>query len=161
MYFEGEPLYPFGYGLSYTTFEFSDLQIDSRELTEARPVKVSCKVTNTGSRAGREVVQVYVSVPKSPVKRPLKELVGFQRLELKPGEGRRVSFALPYTAQALWYWHEKQRKFVLQPGTLKIQIGSSSRDIRLNGAVTLLPCADQHLGSSETLTASALPSAVL
>ena len=161
MYFAGQPLYPFGYGLSYTTFEFSDLQIDSRELTEARPVKVSCKVTNTGLRTGMEIVQVYVSVPKSPVKRPIKELVGFQRLELKPGESRRVSFALPYTAQALWYWHEKQRKFVLQPGTLKILIGSSSTDIRLNGAVTLLPCADQRLGSSETLTTAALPSAVL
>jgi len=161
MYFEGQPLYPFGYGLSYTTFQFSDLHIDSKELSQRKPVNISCTVTNTGSRTGTEIVQVYVSVPQSPVKRPIKELVGFQRLELNPGESRRVSFAMPYTAQALWYWHEQQRKFVLQPGTLKILIGSSSTDIRLNGAVTLLPCADQRLGSSETLTTAALPSAVL
>ena len=161
MYFEGEALYPFGYGLSYTTFEFSDLQIDSRELTQRKPVNISCTVTNTGSRAGREVVQVYVSVPKSPVKRPIKELVGFQRLELNPGESRRVSFALPYTAQALWYWHEEERKFVLQPGTLKILIGSSSKDVHLNGIVKLVPCADKRLGGPETLATSALASAVL
>lgn len=160
MYFEGEPLYPFGYGLSYTTFRISDLHIDSKYLSAKKPVEISCSVKNTGTRAGAEVVQLYVTAPKSPVKRPIKELVGFVRVELKPGESRQVTFTLPYTAQALWYWHENQRKFVLQPGTLKIMIGSSSADIHLTDDVNLKACTDDALGRPETLRTVAAPVAV-
>ena len=160
MYFEGDPLYPFGYGLSYTTFRFSDVRIDSKYLSSKKHVHISCKVTNTGSRAGAEVAQFYVTVPKSPVKRPIKELVGFQRVELKPGETRRVTFTLPYTAQALWYWHESQRKFVLQPGRLKLMIGSSSADIHLTETVELKGSKRTVQGGPRTLQAIALPAEV-
>ena len=160
MYFEGQPLYPFGYGLSYTTFHIRDLHVDSKELSATKPVKVSCSIENTGGRAGAEVVQFYVTAPKSPVKRPIKELVGFQRVELKPGESRRVTFTLPYNAQALWYWHESRRKFVLQPGTLKLMIGNSSADIALTGVVTLKACTDARLGGPETLNTIAVKSFV-
>ena len=160
MYFEGKPLYPFGYGLSYTTFQIHDLHINARELSEKKPVKIACTVKNTGTRAGAEVVQFYVTVPKSPVKRPLKELVGFQRVELQPGESRRVTFTLPYTAQALWYWHESQRKFVLQPGTLKLMIGHSSADIDLTGEIHLKACTNASLGGPETLCTVAVRVAV-
>jgi len=155
MYFEGEALYPFGYGLSYTTFEFSDLQVGSTELSSDHSVKVSCKVTNTGSRAGAEVAQLYVAVPKSPVKRPIKELVGFKRVELKPGESRVITFELPYNTQALWYWHESSRRFVLQPGALKLLIGSSSADIHLRGEVDLRPDDKSPLGGPRTLCTTA------
>ena len=160
MYFEGEPLYPFGYGLSYTTFHTSDMHMDSTELSAKKPVKISCTVKNTGARAGAEVVQFYITAPKSPVKRPIKELVGFQRVELKPGESRRVTFTLPYTAQALWYWHESRRKFVLQAGRLKLMIGNSSADIALTGVVTLKACTDAALGGPETLNTIAVKSVV-
>ncbi len=160
MYFEGEPLYPFGYGLSYTTFRISDLHVDSKELSATKPVKVSSRVKNTGTRAGAEVVQFYITVPQSPVKRPIKELVGFQRVELKPGKSRRVAFTLPYTAQALWYWHESQRKFVVQPGALKLLIGNSSADIALTGAVSLKACTDATLGGLRTLKTIAVKSVI-
>ena len=160
MYFEGEPLYPFGYGLSYTTFDIHDLHINARELSEKKPVKIACTVKNTGPRAGAEVVQFYITVPKSPVKRPIKELVGFQRVELQPGESRRVTFTLPYTAQALWYWHESQRKFVLQPGTLKLMIGNSSKHIHLLGHVELKACTDTRLGGPKTLYTGAIKTIV-
>ena len=160
MYFEGEPLYPFGYGLSYTTFRFSDLHIDSKELSATKPLKISCSVQNTGTQAGAEVVQFYITAPKSPVKRPVKELVGLQRVELKLGESRRITLTLPYTAQALWYWHESQRKFVLQPGKLKLMIGNSSADIALTGAVKLKACTDATLGGPETLNTVAVPAEV-
>ena len=155
MYFEGEALYPFGHGLSYTTFAFSNLRLGSTELSSGHSVKVSCKVTNTGSLAGAEVAQLYVAVPKSPVKRPIKELVGFKRVELKPGESREITFDLPYNTQALWYWHEGSRKFVLQPGTLKLMIGSSSADIHLRGEVELQAYQSSALGGPETLRTTA------
>ena len=117
-------------------------------------------VKNTGARAGAEVVQFYITAPKSPVKRPIKELVGFQRVELKPGESRRVTFTLPYTAQALWYWHESRRKFVLQAGRLKLMIGNSSADIHLAGAVELKANKHPALGGPRTLHTVAVPAEV-
>ena len=160
MYFEGQPLYPFGYGLSYTTFRIGDLQLDSKELSETKAVKISCTVENTGALAGAEVVQLYIAAPKSPVKRPIKELVGFQRVELQPGESRKITFTLRYTAQALWYWHESQRKFILQPGRLKLTIGNSSSDMALTADIQLRACSNAKLGGPETLDAMAVPVAV-
>jgi beta-glucosidase len=161
MYFDGEPLYPFGYGLSYTSFKYSDLNISKAALAANESMEISAQITNTGLYAGAEIVQFYVQAPKSPVKRPIKQLVGFQRLELQPGESRRVVFTLPYAEQALWYWHEDQRKFVLQPGTLKLMIGSSSADIRLNSDVTLRPCSAPSMGGPETLVTAAVASTAL
>ncbi|MHB1767514.1 MAG: fibronectin type III-like domain-contianing protein [Phycisphaerae bacterium] len=88
------------------------------------------------------------------------ELAGFQRVGLRPGESRRITFTPPYTAQVLWYWHESHRKFVIQPGTLKLMIGGSSADIHLNAEVLLNPCSDDQLGGPETLTAVAVASAI-
>jgi beta-glucosidase len=157
MYFDGQPLYPFGHGLSYTTFKFTDMHIDSADLSPQKNINVSCKVTNSGGRAGAEVAQFYITTPKSPVKRPIKELVGFQRVELMPGETRRITFTLPYTAQALWYWHEDRRQFVIQPGTLKLLIGSSSADIHLTGEVKLWPNKKSLMGGPQMLHAIGVP----
>lgn len=158
MYFEGKPLYPFGYGLSYTQFKFSGMKISDTQLGMGGSILISAEITNTGRRDGAEVAQFYITAPKSPVKRPIKQLVGFQRLELKAGESRRVIFTLPYNEQALWYWHEGLRKFVLQPGNLKLMIGSSSSDIHLTGKINLRACTGSKLGGPETLTAVAVRS---
>ncbi len=161
MYFEGRPLYPFGYGLSYTHFKFSDLGISKGTLAVGESIVISAVITNTGLYAGAEVVQIYVQAPASPVKRPIKQLVGFQRVDLKAGESRNVEFTLPYTEQALWYWQEKQRKFVLQEGMLKVLVGSSSADIHLNTVIALQSCTDARLGGPETLTTAAVNSVVM
>ena len=161
MYFEGQPLYPFGYGLSYTRFKYSDLEISKATLAAGESIVISAVITNTGLYTGAEVMQLYVQAPASPVKRPIKQLVGFQRVELKAGESRRVEFTLPYTEQALWYWQEKQRKFVLQGGILKVLVGSSSADIHLNTVIELQPCTDKTLGGPETLTTAAVNSVTM
>ncbi len=154
MYFEGEPLYPFGHGLSYTQFKYGGLRISGDTLRSGGMVEVSAKITNVGRRDGAEVVQFYIAAPPSPVKRPIKQLVGFERIELKAGESKTVTFTLPFAEQALWYWHEKQRKFVLTPGILKLMIGGSSADIRLHGEVTLEPAGGKS-GGPDTLTSPA------
>lgn len=161
MYFEGDPLYPFGYGLSYTQFEFSNLKLSRQVVSQGETVKISARVTNTGSRDGAEVAQLYVTAPKSPVKRPIKQLVGFRRLELKAGESKTVTFALPYNEQALWYWHEGESKFVLQPGTLKVMIGNSSSHIDLQSEIRLESCTDDRMGRPETLAGILPPPAVV
>jgi beta-glucosidase len=137
LYFEDAPLYPFGYGLSYTTFQFDRFQIEATTLGPNEKTKVSAGITNTGRRAGAEVVQLYVTPPPSPVKRPNKQLVGFQRVELQPGEQKIVTFELPFTESAFWYWDEQARQFVCQPGTAKIHIGNSSVNLLLAGELTL------------------------
>jgi beta-glucosidase len=137
MYFEKDPLYPFGYGLSYTTFKLDQLQIGSTTLGTDESAEISLTVTNTGQREGAEVVQLYITAPSSPVKRPIKQLAGFQRVQLKAGEQKTVTFELPYSEQAFWYWDEQAESFVLQPGTAKIQIGNSSANILLTGELTL------------------------
>jgi beta-glucosidase len=137
MYFEGDALYPFGYGLSYTTFSLDQLQMAATTLGPGEKTSVSVAVANTGKRAGAEVVQLYITPPPSPVKRPNKQLAGFQRVELQPGERKTVTFELPFTEQAFWYWDEKTRRFVCQPGTAKILIGNSSANLLLTGKLTL------------------------
>lgn len=137
MYFQDKPLYPFGHGLSYTTFKMDGLQMKNTTLGQGEKAKISLDVTNTGSRSGAEVVQLYVTAPASSVKRPIQQLVGFQRVELQPGEKKSVIFELPYSEQAFWYWDEKAESFVLQPGTTKVLIGNSSANILLKGELTL------------------------
>jgi beta-glucosidase len=137
MYFEGDPLYPFGHGLSYTTFKLDDLKIEDTTLGKGKKTKILLDVTNTGNRSGAEVVQLYITPPASPVKRPIKQLAGFQRVELQPDEKKAVVFELSYSEQAFWYWDEKAESFVLQPGTAKIFIGNSSANLLLTGELTL------------------------
>jgi beta-glucosidase len=137
MYFEGDALYPFGYGLSYTTFSLDQLQIKAATLGPGEKTSVSVSVANTGKRAGAEVVQLYITPPLSPVKRPIKQLAGFQRVELQPGEKKTVTFELPFTESAFWYWDEDARRFICQPGTAKILVGNSSANLPLTAELTL------------------------
>jgi len=137
MYFEGDPLYPFGHGLSYTTFKLDGLKIADAILRQGEKTKVSLDVINTGKRPGAEVVQLYITPPPSPVKRPVKQLAGFRRVELQPGEKKTVVFELSYSEEAFWYWDEKSERFVLQPGAAKILVGNSSANISLIGELTL------------------------
>ncbi len=129
MYFKGEPLYPFGYGLSYTKFGFSHLDISSPTIKNDGQVTVSVDVKNEGARAGDEVVQMYVSYPDSKVSRPREQLRGFARVHLEPGATQTVR--LPLAAKDLAYWDDAAGHFVVEPGTVKVLIGSSSADIHL------------------------------
>ena len=130
-YFKGEPLYPFGYGLSYTHFTYSDLQLDRSTTGANDHVKVTLKVQNTGQRAGDEVVQLYLHSVNAPHARAIKELRGFQRLSLQPGETRSVSFDIS-PQRDLRYYDEAQHAYAVDPGSYQLQIGASSADIRLS-----------------------------
>lgn len=123
------PLFAFGHGLSYTTFEYSDLKIDNNE--SAKAVKVSVNVRNTGSRDGKEVVQLYVNDRVSSVTTPQKMLKGFDKIELKTGEQKTVTFDLPYDELALW---NASMQRVVEPGEFAVMIGRSAEDIALSGS---------------------------
>ncbi len=130
-----EPLFPFGFGLSYTTFAYSDLKVTPARVSGKEPTEVSLKVRNTGSRAGAEVVQLYVHDGHSHIDRPLRELKGFRRVELQPGETKTVEFKLDRAAFS--YWSPDKTVWVAEPGTFEIQVGASSRDIRLRAPLVL------------------------
>lgn len=123
-------LYPFGHGLSYTTFAYSDLRIDNPVIGVQGSVRLSCRVKNTGGVAGDEVVQLYLRDEVSSVTTYVKVLRGFERIHLKPGEEKEVSFVL--TPQDLGLWNRDNR-FVVEPGGFTVMVGSSSEDIRLKG----------------------------
>lgn len=127
---EIEPLFPFGFGLSYTQFEYSRLLLEQTRIQDTDTVQVSVTVKNTGSRAGKEVVQLYVSDVESSVIRPLQELKGFAKIELQPGEERIVTFTLDKRSFA--YYNVKLADWHVESGMFKISVGSSSRDIRLS-----------------------------
>ena len=128
MYFKEKPLYPFGFGLSYTTFQYSNLKTSTDKLDKNGEVTVSIDVKNTGSRAGDEVVQLYVKHLKSKVERPQEELKGFKRVTLNPGETQTVNIKLP--ASSLAYWDVVKKGFVVEKEPVQLMIGSSSADIR-------------------------------
>lgn len=128
-YFTEDPLYPFGFGLSYTEFAYSDLSLSADTVSAGGTVTVSVAVTNTGSRAGDEVVQLYVRYPNSSVSRPLKQLTGFRRVTIAPGETQTVT--LPLAASQLAYWDTAQHRFTVEPGSVQIFVGASSADSRL------------------------------
>ena len=133
MYVNGKPLFPFGYGLSYTTFKFSNLSLSSGQLSTNGEIRVSANVQNTGKQAGDEVAQLYVHQVNSSVKRPVKELRGFERIALKPGEEKTVTFVLP--GEKLAFWDVKTHQFVVEPGAFDLMVGASSEDIRLTDRV--------------------------
>jgi beta-glucosidase len=132
-YLAEPPLYPFGHGLSYTRFEYGHLHLDAPEIAPGGQVQISVDVTNIGASAGDEVVQLYVSYPASAVSRPIKELKGFHRLSLAPGETRTVAFTLA-AAQLAWW---DGAGWAVEPGAVRVLIGSSSEDIRLQGEVRI------------------------
>ena len=122
-----QPLYPFGYGLSYTVFSYSPLQISADVISPGEKVNASVTVTNTGVRAGDEVVQLYVHDVESGVSRPLKQLVGFERINLDPGESKTVTFEI--SPDKLAYWNVQKNIFVVEPGKFEMMIGKSSAEI--------------------------------
>lgn len=136
-----EPQFPFGFGLSYTTFDYSDLRVRDFSAVNggerAWNALISLKVHNTGSRTGAEVIQLYVHDGHSKIDRPVHELKAFQRVELQPGQTKTVAFTLDRTG--LSYWNPKTKAWQADPGTFEIQVGSSSRDIRLKAPLELKP----------------------
>ena len=127
-------LYPFGYGLSYTTFEYSDLDITPRVITPNESATVRLKVTNTGKRAGDEVVQLYIRDVLSSITTYEKNLAGFQRIHLEPGEAQELSFTIDRKHLELL---DTDMKWVVEPGDFVLMAGASSEDIRLNGTLTV------------------------
>lgn len=134
-YVRGEPLYPFGYGLSYTTFAYSSQELSSPNISKNGAINVSVQVKNTGKRAGDEVIQLYVRYPKSAVERPLKALKGFQRVRLAAGEAKTVR--IPLNAASLAWWNAGQGGWEVESGPVEIMIGSSSADIKLHSVATV------------------------
>ena len=129
---DGKPQFPFGFGLSYTTFEYSKLKVESsvQAAGMSGEVTVSVGVKNTGSRVGDEVVQVYLSDEQASVARPGMELKGFQRLTLNPGEHRTATIRIPARELAVW---NREMKRVIEPGWFKVMIGRNAEDILLQG----------------------------
>ena len=121
------PLYPFGYGLSYTTFDYSDIKLNKPDLTGNETLAASVTVTNTGKYEGEETVQLYIGDPVASISRPVKELKGFQKIILKPGESREVSFSV--TPEQLKFYNS-DLKYDWEPGAFNIFIGTNSRDVK-------------------------------
>ena len=130
---ETELLFPFGHGLSYTSFDFSDLRLSRKRITDQESLTATVRVTNTGKRAGKSVVQLYVGDCESSVFRPVRELKGFEKIFLEPGESKDVSFTLDKRSFA--YWNTKIHDWHVESGEFRIEIGHSSRDIACCAAV--------------------------
>lgn len=120
-------VYPFGYGLSYTTFNYSNLNTNKKTYDQADTIQATFTLTNTGDREGAEVAQLYVSDPVCSVMRPVKELKGFKKVFLKPGESRRITLDIPVSSLA--FYSEAQSQFVVEPGEFILQLGASASDI--------------------------------
>lgn len=129
MYFKEKPLYPFGYGLSYTRFNYSGTTLDDRVIERGDTLRVCFNLKNSGNMDGDEVVQLYVSARKHTDKDPIKQLKAFQRISLHKGETKKVELTVPYTE--LQVWDEKQNRFILPDKEMTLEIGASSSDIRL------------------------------
>lgn len=130
---EMEVLFPFGHGLSYTSFSYSDLKLSADSLRDTESLTVSCKIKNTGSRTGKEVLQLYVTDQESSVHRPVRELKGFCKVELSPGEEKEVTFVLDKNAFA--YYEPRVADWFVESGRFTVSVGSSSRDLRLSADV--------------------------
>ncbi|MGB7136242.1 MAG: glycoside hydrolase family 3 C-terminal domain-containing protein, partial [Acidobacteriaceae bacterium] len=127
--YDEKPLFPFGFGLSYTTFSFSDLNVSPAHATADGSVTVSFDVTNTGQREGATVAQVYVGDPSAKIKRPLKELKGFEKVRLGPGDTRHVSLTLD--RRSLAYWSDQENDWQVDPGRFTVFVGDSSENTPL------------------------------
>lgn len=135
MYFKGEPLYPFGYGLSYTTYKFDNLRTNTPGLAKDGTVTVNVDVTNTGKLAGDAVVQLYVKHLASQVERPRQQLAGFQRITVQPGETKTV--AIPLKAATLAYWDETQHSLRVEAESIRLMVGDSSANILLEKTINV------------------------
>jgi beta-glucosidase len=137
MYSKAEPEYPFGYGLSYTTFEYSNLKTSAETVPGKGEISVSVDVKNTGKRAGDEVVQLYVKYEGSAVERPIKQLRGFARVTIGPNQTQTVK--IPLKGSDLAYWNADKHSFVVEAGKIDLLIGASSADIKVQKTVGVTP----------------------
>jgi beta-glucosidase len=135
LYYDGEPLFPFGHGLTYAPFRYGNLKLEAERISVAGTVSVSCDVTNAGSRASDEVVQLYAHARHSRVQRPLKELRAFERITLAPGETRTVRFDFPATDLA--FWDVTREKWAVESGAYDLMIGRSSADLPLRTSIAV------------------------
>jgi beta-glucosidase len=136
-FFTGEPLYAFGHGLSYTTFTYANLRTSTDAPGASDTVMVSVDITNSGRRAGDEVVQLYVQHVGSSVERPGRDLRGYRRLTLAPGETRTVRMPVPISSLA--YWDASSDRWVVEADQIRLQVGASSADIRLDKTLRVAP----------------------
>lgn len=134
---EMKVLFPFGHGLSYTSFAYSDLKVSKKKFTDEKPCKVTVTITNTGDRSGKEAVQLYIQDVASRVIRPVKELKGFEKVALEPGESKTITFTLQKRAWA--YYDVEAKGWYTEEGEFRILIGASSQDIRLTETVYVTP----------------------
>jgi beta-glucosidase len=134
-YFGGTPLYPFGHGLSYTTFGYANLRTSAERIGGDGSITVRADITNTGTMAGDEVVQLYVRYPNSAVPRPMRDLRGYRRVTLRPGETRTVEFSL--AASSLAFWDADADRWVVERRPVELEVGASSADIRLRKTITV------------------------
>jgi beta-glucosidase len=137
------PLYPFGHGLSYASFEYADLNISPAEMTSGGAVDIRLTVANTGKTAGDEVVQLYVSDELASVPRPVMELKGFHRISLAPGESRTVTFRLPVDLLA---FYDENLDLIVESGKIQVMLGGSSKDIRLRGEFDIVGSRKSKIG---------------
>ena len=123
-----EPQFPFGFGLSYTTFKYGKPRLSAPSLTADGKLTLTVSVTNTGKRAGKEIVQLYIGDEKASVERPRKELKDFEKVELQPGETKDVSFEI--TPEALQFWSDETHSWTAEPGRFKAYVCASETDVR-------------------------------
>ncbi|MFQ6095112.1 MAG: glycoside hydrolase family 3 N-terminal domain-containing protein [Candidatus Bathyarchaeia archaeon] len=135
VFMKSKPLFPFGHGLSYTVFKYSSLNITPQKVGPTGVVTISLDVKNTGDRAGDEVVQLYIRDVVASVSRPVKELRGFKRISLEPGEKRTVTFTLSMDQLA---FYDRHMRLVVEPGTFEVMVGASSEDIKLRGSFEIV-----------------------
>jgi beta-glucosidase len=146
LYYNGTPLYPFGFGLSYTTFSYKNFQVEPMSVTPNGAATVTVDITNVGARAGDEVVQLYTHDAFASVARPLKELHGFKRIHLDPGQSQTVSFTL--AAKDLAFWDVQSHAWHVEDGVFDIAVGASSADIRAQGALVVQSPGDASAGGN-------------
>ena len=135
MYLQGDPLFPFGHGLSYSSFKYSNLRIDKSQLRSGGVIQALIDITNTGKHDGSDVVQLYTRVLQSKVTRPKHELKGFERVSLKAGETKTISIKV--LVDRLAYFDERKNRFIVEAGDYELQIGSSSKEIQLREQMTI------------------------
>ena len=136
-----DPLWAFGFGLSYTTFEYAALKVETPAIGTDAAAKVSFVVKNTGGRAGKEVAQVYIRDEVSSVTTPVMRLAGFEKIELPPGESRTVTVTIPPSELSLW---NVAMKRVVEPGWFSVLVGASAADIRLRGRFQVVVGEQAH-----------------